>query len=228
MQYKIPQEIDIEDKIIGPFTLKGFGFVFATIVTALTFLAILSSFGLNFILALIIGLFFGSFFLIIGFVPFNGKPMYTFGKPLLDFLMKPRQRVWKKVIVEPKQAPQKPEREEVKKEITLPQAPIKANVDTIEDKIENLALTVDTGGTYNTYGKMKKEVKDEAPDIFSKNDPRVDMEIKKAEKQAEKENPAPEPTISEMATVDPQKKFDYKHPDTSGYKIDEVIKKENN
>ena len=95
-QYKIPQEVNVEDKIIGPFTLKGFAFVMAFTVFAIIFIVILSTLWLSFFPALIIGALLSSPILIAGFIPFNGKPLYTYSESFISYFMKPRQRAWKR------------------------------------------------------------------------------------------------------------------------------------
>jgi len=51
-QYKIPQEINIEDKVIGPFTLKGFGFVFSGVAVTFIFMIVLTGIGFDLILSI--------------------------------------------------------------------------------------------------------------------------------------------------------------------------------
>lgn len=225
MQYKIPQEVDIEDKIIGPFTLKGFGFVFGAIATTFLVMAIFTTIGLSFLPSIFIGGLFGCLFLIAGFVPYNGKPMYTFSGSLVNFFFKPRKRVWKKINDEPKKAQPKPKTDSpVTKDEKV--APGKANIENVEKQIEELSLTIDTAGAYSTYSGAPKVAPDKGPvDLFSKHDPRIEHEIEKARQEVETKTPAPEPTISEIASVDPKKEFKYEQPDTTGYKIDEKIKK---
>jgi len=226
MQYKIPQEVDVEDKIIGPFTLKGFGFIFAAVATTLTIMAMVGAIGLSLFPSIAIGAVFGSLFLIVGFVPYNGKPMYTFTGSLVGFVFKPRQRVWKKISDEPQKVQPKSETSTPARQEGV-HAPGKASIESVEKQIEDLSLTIDTGGAYDSYVATPKVAPANEPtDVFSKHDPRIEHEIEKAREEVENKAPAPEPTISEIATVDPEKEFTYQRPDTSGYNIDEKLKKE--
>ncbi len=223
MQYKIPQEVDIEDKIVGPFTLKGFGFIFAAAVTAILCLVIFMRLGLSFIPSIIVGGFFGSLFIILGFLPFNGRPIYTFTLPLIQFFTKPRQRVWKKEIEKPKPVRKPDEEEKAKAQTPEARNPIKQPLTSVEKQIEEISLTVDTGGAYSV--NQMQEPRNQAGDIFEEgSSERIEQELEKAREEVESKNTKPEPTISKMASIDPEKKFDYEYPDTSKYTIDEKLK----
>ncbi len=217
MQYKIPQEFNVEDKIIGPFTLKGFGFIFAAAVVALVCVVSLSK-HIGFIPSVLIGALLGSVFIIVGFIPFNGRPMYTFASPFINFLIKPRQRVWRREV-ETAKKPQTANKPAATTEAKPGNTPAKADVSSIAEKIEDIALTVDTGGAY--AGSQAET----AGDILEKGSPTVEQALQKAQAEASRKKQRPEPAISEMASVDPDKKFGYERPDTSKYKIDEELKK---
>lgn len=228
MQYKIPQEVDVEDKIIGPFTLKGFGFVFAGIAVTTIFAILLKAAGISLFSALLIGGLFGSLPIILGFVPFNGRPMYTFTSPLINFFTRPRLRVWKKEIEI--QNPQTKNNLQKNNEDKSSQATIttaggavrtKESIDSVEGRIEEISLVVDTGGSYGA--RQINAV--EPSDIFTKNKGRVEQELKVAKEKVAAKNNYQEPTISKVATIDPGKEFKYEKPDTSKYKIDETIKR---
>lgn len=222
MQEKIPQEVNVEDKIVGPFTLKQFGFVFTGTGIAVTVMAIFMKLGLDTVPSIIIGGFFGSFALVLGFFPFNGRPLYVYTMPLISFLTKPRQRIWKKTT---EGAPAKERAEEATSQIAamsdMPSAPQKKDLKSIEREIEDLSLTVDTKGL---YGISRGKTADSPDTVFDRGIPAVDEAL---EKNREK-NPATaavsEPTVSELASIDPNKKFEYEKPDTSRYKIEDMNK----
>ncbi len=92
MQFPVPQFIDVEDKIIGPFTLKQFGFVFAGgVIIALLFkvLQVSITFFLLAIPILLLTLFFS-------FGSFNGKKVYQSIPIFIKFLTAPKVMVFKK------------------------------------------------------------------------------------------------------------------------------------
>ncbi|HSX41784.1 MAG TPA: PrgI family protein [Candidatus Saccharimonadales bacterium] len=94
MQFKVPQNIDMEDKIIGPLTLTQFFYLlFGGLIIYILFndLAPLSSF-LFWILALPIGLF--SFAM--AFVKVQDRPFPSFMMAGIKFLTQPRARVWQR------------------------------------------------------------------------------------------------------------------------------------
>ncbi len=91
MQHKVPQFIEVEDKIFGPFTLKQFsylagGFGLAIIVWR-TFSD--SSFVLFYIAPII------AFSLALTFLKPNGKPFIVLFQNFIFFLIKPKKLFWK-------------------------------------------------------------------------------------------------------------------------------------
>ncbi len=94
MQYKVPQNIDMQDRIVGPLTLVQFLYLLTGGITIYVLFTVLAakSITLFFILAVPIGLF--SFAL--AFLKIQDQ---TFGKFVLSFvtfLFKPKTRLWVK------------------------------------------------------------------------------------------------------------------------------------
>lgn len=91
MQHKVPQFIEVEDKIFGPFTLKQFSYLAGgfglCIIIWRTFSD--SSF-LLFYLAPVIGL-----SLALTFLKPNGKPFIFILQNFVFFLLKPKRLFWK-------------------------------------------------------------------------------------------------------------------------------------
>jgi hypothetical protein len=73
MQYPVPQFTDVEDKIIGPLTLKQFGIIFAAAI--LIFLGFSATKSILVLIFLV--LVFGIPALGLAFAPFNGRPIYN-------------------------------------------------------------------------------------------------------------------------------------------------------
>lgn len=216
MQFKIPQEINVEDKVVGPFTLKSFGFIFAYCTTIAVLVVVLRSSGLSLFGAIFLGAIMASPIVIIGFFPYNGKPAYTYSGHFIAFLFKPRKRVWKKDVKLLKMEKEKEEAQEV-----IPGPPQKASLQEAEGEIEKLSLMVDTGGAYSS---MQKKIPTEEPETFMD---KGSVTVEKALQQTdEKIGSKSEPDISDLASVDPNKKFKYEQPNTAGYKVDEVIEKD--
>ena len=93
MQFAVPQFIDVEDKLIGPFTLKQFGIVFGVgIIDVLMY----KVFGFGFIFILF-GVPIALIGIVVAFVPFNGRQLYQTIPLFINFLSKPRVFVFRHV-----------------------------------------------------------------------------------------------------------------------------------
>lgn len=91
MQFRVPQNIDLEDKVIGPMTLKQFVYVLAGgMLDYVCFLIFDTT--LFILLALPITL----FFLAMAFAKVQDQPFPKFLQNFIIFLFIPKQRVWNK------------------------------------------------------------------------------------------------------------------------------------
>lgn len=95
MQFPVPQFTDVEDKIIGPLTLKQFGIVFGAGV--IVFL-IYTVFGKSIIAAIAGILLFGLPALGIAFAKINGRPLYNTLGYMLEFVFSQKLLVFHKEI----------------------------------------------------------------------------------------------------------------------------------
>lgn len=91
MQFQVPQFIDIEDKIIGPLTLKQFLYMAGGLMI-LAFLWLYLKLGLFIIVAIPIVL----LSLALAFYKINGRPFIYFLGAFITYLTKPRLYLWKK------------------------------------------------------------------------------------------------------------------------------------
>ncbi len=92
MQFPVPQFIDVEDQLIGPFSLKQFGFVFVGGLIDLAFYRIFKLSFIFIILALPVTL----FTLVMTFGRFNGRRIYDSIPIFLGFLSAPKNLVFQK------------------------------------------------------------------------------------------------------------------------------------
>lgn len=93
MQYAVPQFTDVEDKLIGPLTLKQFLILFGAGLVILLFYSILglSAFFYVFSLpVLVLGL-------ALAFASFNGRPVNAYLFSFIAFVAKPQSRVFKRL-----------------------------------------------------------------------------------------------------------------------------------
>ncbi len=91
MQFNVPQFLEIEDKIIGPLTLKQFGYLAAG--GAVLFI-IYNYF--NFMVFLAIAAPLGAFCLALAFVKINGRPFIYTLTAYIHYIFKPKLFIWKK------------------------------------------------------------------------------------------------------------------------------------
>ena len=92
MQFPVPQFTDVEDKIIGPLTIKQFGIIFG--VGAIVFVSY--SITKSFLVTAFFFVLFGLPGLGLALVPFNGRPMYAFIGQFFKFFTSPKQMVFHK------------------------------------------------------------------------------------------------------------------------------------
>lgn len=91
MQFRVPQNIDLEDKIVGPLTLVQFS---ELVVSGMVFyLALRSGSTLFFVAVGIPVLLLG---LALAFVKIQDQPFSTFLLALGQFMLRPKLRVWRK------------------------------------------------------------------------------------------------------------------------------------
>ncbi len=138
-QFVVPQFIDVEDKIFGPITSRQF------IILMIGGFMLFAEFKLfDFALFLLLGIVTAGLSVIFAFVKVNGMPVHYFLLNLFQGFKQPKERIWRKVINEEdlKKAVRQPEINKVKP-TSLSKQPIS------QSRLQELVLTVDTGGAYN-------------------------------------------------------------------------------
>ncbi len=91
MKFDVPQFIEVEDKIIGPLTLKQFLYIGAG-AGSLFLLWFFLKLGLFIAVAIPVGLLCGA----LAFYKVNGRPFISFLGSLIKYLRKPRLYLWRK------------------------------------------------------------------------------------------------------------------------------------
>lgn len=92
-QFQVPQFIETEDKIVGPLTLKQFGYIAgAAAVIGLLFLV------LNFFLWLLIAAIFGAAAAALAFGKMNGRPLIVYLSAFIGSIWSPKVYVFKPKI----------------------------------------------------------------------------------------------------------------------------------
>lgn len=137
MQFVVPQFIDVEDKVIGPITVRQFIVLLAG--SGVLFIAYkLSDFAL-FILEFIFvsALTFG-----FAFIKVNGRPVHYLLLNIFQTFRSPKVKVWSKEISNETQRKKKGTDDEVAVRPLTPKNHVRAS------RLAELALIVDTGGVY--------------------------------------------------------------------------------
>jgi hypothetical protein len=143
MLFNIPQYIDVEDKIAGPFTAKQLLWMFGLGATLLVLWNILEK-GAFFVAAIPVAVIFMAF----AFYRPYSQPLIKFIGSAIVFVIKPKVYSWKR-IVSPGQERNR-NQEEKKRGI-----PIKRKEALSADKIEALAKMLDSGGRERNEKIMK-------------------------------------------------------------------------
>ncbi len=135
MQFTVPQFIDVEDKIIGPITVRQFVIM---LVTALLIAVGYRIF--DFALFIVVGLALFAVGTTFAFVKINGAAFHFFLLNLIQTLKKPRLRVWCKddtlsIGLE-------------FDSMAAPEAAIPSGRQYSQSRLNELSLIVDTQGSY--------------------------------------------------------------------------------
>lgn len=208
MQYKVPQNIDIEDQVIGPLTLRQFLYLLVGTAVLVTLkFALADAFSFLFPPLLII---IGGFVLALAFYRPGERSFEVYLASIFTTLSRPKKRIWKK---EPYIFT------EEKKEKTVEKPAEK--VVTSED-LEKLAFLVDSGG-YEEELKSKGLITSMQVSPKLSQSGALEDKIAPSEKQdvnlnamldQAKENISSkktEPTVQEIASVNPTKTFKYEN-----------------
>ena len=136
-QFTVPQFIDVEDKILGPVTVRQFIILLIDGI----FLALMWKLA-DLTLFILLALIFGGLGLVIAFVKINGQPFHYFLLNFLQTMKKPTLRVWQKKFTDGELR----ELATVEKPPPPPAKPYKEAISI--SRLGELTLAVDTGGRY--------------------------------------------------------------------------------
>lgn len=206
MQYKVPQNVDIEDRVIGPLTLRQFMIILVAVGTLLILYFVLVGFlQILFYLAVII---IGGTAGVLAFGKYGDQHLEVFALGAWKTLTSPRTRVWKKET-ELHQMTAKA-KEPVSKEETL-----KRPLEEARNDLESLAELVDSGG-YSKGNTKDRIVMSEPPNPDDSGAPDVLLAAERKNsgidplmERTQKAVPNREPLVSEVAGVSPNKNFDH-------------------
>lgn len=136
-QFVVPQFIDVEDKVIGPITVRQF--IILLVGAGLIFISYKLA---DFALFLVEGVFILLITIVIAFVKINGRPIHYFLLNIIQTSMRAKIRVWQKIFSTSElKSYSKPEVSE------LPPR-IKTRNKIRASRLAEMSLIVDTGGIY--------------------------------------------------------------------------------
>ena len=96
MRFEVPQFIEIEDKIIGPFTWKQFVYLAGGVGILLILYFLIPSF----IIFVIVGLPFGALSASLAFQTVNNRPFSFFLESFVNYLTKKKLYLWRKDVAQ--------------------------------------------------------------------------------------------------------------------------------
>ncbi len=148
-QYKIPQNIEVEDKILGPFTLRQFLYMIGGgVITYFLFLTI-GSINLSIFIAIAVPVVLLTVALV--FIRINGRPFLTFLNYFFAYLRDPKILKWEKSTrIRSIMVQSESESEKSRKEISK-----RTRKGLVKSRLEALANIVDTQGW---SGKVDEDV----------------------------------------------------------------------
>jgi hypothetical protein len=142
LQFKVPQDINLEDKIVGPLTIVQFIYLLSGgIICYLIFNALKG----RVLLAIVIMAPIAIFALALAFFKVQDQPLIHFVKAGLIFWSSPKTRLWKRQGEAPQIIYEGPKKK------TKEQIPIKRIIDKSE--LEKLAYVLDT----SSHGKTEQK-----------------------------------------------------------------------
>lgn len=92
MQFPVPQYTDVEDRIIGPVTVKQFFILLAAALVIFFSYSLTKDYYVTGAAVVIVGI----PAVLVAFMPFNGRPMYASAISFLNFLTRPRLYIFRK------------------------------------------------------------------------------------------------------------------------------------
>ncbi len=97
MRYQVPQFIEVEDKIFGPFTFRQFAYLAGGAGAAFLCYRLLPT-----LIGIVVAIPFACFGLALAFYKVNSRPFIDVLQSAFEYIVKSRLYIWKKVDKKPK------------------------------------------------------------------------------------------------------------------------------
>lgn len=137
-QFVVPQFIDIENKILGPITIRQFILLMGALLLSIVFYKFV-----DFIMFLLLSAFIFGIAAIFAFTRVNGRPIHYFLLNFIQTSIKPKRRVWCKDFGIAEFRTRIAEKKNKDEKVVLFRPKILK-----KSKLSKLSLIVDTGGRY--------------------------------------------------------------------------------
>jgi len=141
MQFIVPQFIDVEDKILGPISVRQFIIFLGGAALIYIDYELMYKIAGNFWFFLISGIVLFGLSGVFAFMRVNGRPFHWFLLAIVVNFRDPKLRIWKKKI-DSKELSRKKEKIDI-----APAIPMKQGI--TQSQLQKLALIVDTGGSFD-------------------------------------------------------------------------------
>ncbi|MEI7690098.1 MAG: PrgI family protein [bacterium] len=198
MQYQIPQDVEVADKIIGPLTLKQFMYLIAGTGFGLAIYAALRNTIIPIVIIVILALIPVGIFAIIGFFRVNGRPLDSYIAPFFGFMGVAKRRFWQREDI---QINQEEEIKKLRAESEKNSHPLDTrSQQEVSENIASLATLVDTG----IQAPLPKEPKT----VFDVDEERGSKIKTLLQEKAASAQVGREPLVSQMASVSPGDKME--------------------
>lgn len=142
MQFVVPQFIDVEDKILGPLSVRQFLMILVWGIVGFLMLKLF-----NFITFIFVFLLWSMVVFLLAFIKINGRPFHYFILSILQTFKYPRLRIWHKEDTEY-------EYRFVASAAAKPREAMAVKQPLTASRLTALSLVVDTGGAYDESGDI--------------------------------------------------------------------------
>lgn len=143
-QYKVPQNIDLEDKIVGPFTMKQFAYLMGSGLLIYAIYQVFTPYENGVIYTVVLSLPLALLALALTFIKINDRPFEYFIVNFFQFAFSPKKRIWQRGYEAPIIVIKTPVRQKVS---TATDAQKRASLDEIATSLELSAGNTGPGAT---------------------------------------------------------------------------------
>lgn len=182
-QYKVPQNIDLEDKIVGPFTMKQFAYLMGGGLLVYAIYQMFAPYENGIIYTILLGLPIVVLAMALTFIKINDRPFEYFLINLFYFAFSPKRRIWQRGYTTPTVTIQTPVRQ---KASTATAEQKKATLDEIATHLE---LSAGNTGPESAKGPKPTAATPETPGVQGYTPPAVATGGNQVQTQPQNQSP---------------------------------------